>query len=169
MLPRRVVRSKMMRTFSTTSLGVMKSSLADSLMESTAADFASAAELPRAHQFVREALLSVRTQLPPTVEAVLDRIGAHAPAWKDSVPERVCLWQSIESDQMGQTPAGAATRAALFAFPSDIGTDHNAGDVISYFTMYYCRAQLPENSLVKAFHGYWPRMTPNTFERTRER
>jgi hypothetical protein len=71
---------------------------------------------------------------------------------------------------MGTTAAGAATRAALFAFPCAETEQDCANDVIWHFEMFYSRAGLPQDSFVSTFRRYWPSMTPNnSLERTRER
>ncbi len=150
-------------------LGVMEATLADRLMQGAPADFESAAELSRAHQFALDTLLSVRPHLPPLVRTVLEGLGPNPPRWSASKNARALLWHSIKTDSMGDTPGGAATRAALFVFPDDESAA-NASDVIWYFCMFYCRAGLPEHALVTEFHRHWPPSTPNnSLERTREK
>lgn len=52
----------------------MEATLADRLMQGAPADFESAAELSRAHQFALDTLLSVRPHLAPVVRTVLEAL-----------------------------------------------------------------------------------------------
>jgi hypothetical protein len=125
-------------------------------MEATTTDFGSPGQLSRVHEFVLETLRIVKGALPPTVAETLDRIGVKPPLWNDSEKERVALWNSIAGDSMGKTPAGAATRAALFLFPHGDAVEHNADDVIWHFEMFYSKAGLPSEALASTFRRYWP-------------
>jgi len=134
----------------------MQRSLASRLMEATSADFGSSDQLRRAHEFVWETLRAVRDALPPLVAETLDHFGANTPSWKESEKERKALWNSIAGDRMGTKPAGAATRAALFAFRDGDDVELNADDVIRHFEMFYSRAGLSPDTLASIFRRYWP-------------
>jgi hypothetical protein len=134
----------------------MQRSLAEQLMQASSADFESPEELNRAHEFALETLRTVKNALPPAVVEVIDSLGMHPPAWRDSEKERVALWDSIAGDSMGTTPAGAATRAALFVFLSDDAFQDHADDVIWHFEMFYSRAGLPADAFTSTFRRYWP-------------
>jgi hypothetical protein len=131
--------------------------LADRLLEGAPPDFFELDnEIPHAHQFALDTLLSVRSQLPPVVRAALEGIGPYPPHWRASKDACLKLLASIESER---TPAGAAARAALFAFPGD--PEMLAPyELIDYFCEYYCDAGLPEDALVAAFYRQWPRLIP---------
>lgn len=138
----------------------MQRTLAEQLLASASADFESPAELLRAHQFVLEVLQSVRHLLPVTVRSVIESLGPVPLRWSDSESQRVLLWNSIKHDTMGTTAAGAATRAALFAFPEPGTGSHTASDLLCHFEWFYSRAGLPQEPLVAAFRRYWPSVTP---------
>ena len=158
-----------LRGRSTAALGVMQRTLANELMETTGADLDAPAELPRAHHFVLDVLMSVKALLPPAVQTTIESLSPSPPAWTESERQRVFLWESIKGDSMGKTAAGAATRAALFAFPHTETESHSANDVIWHFEMFYSRAGLPRDPFVSTFRRYWPSMTPTkSLERTRE-
>jgi hypothetical protein len=147
----------------------MQRTVADDLMDSSGVNFESQSEWPRTQQFEYDALMAVRADLDPAVRAALEVRGASAPALAESVSAREAIWNICGSDSMGQTPSGAAARAALFAFAQPESPQEQPGEWVWYFSMFYTRAGFSEESLRAAFHRHWPKMTPNTsLERTRE-
>jgi hypothetical protein len=136
---------------------VYEPTLADRLMRGAPPDFfESDDEIPRARQFALDALLSVRSQLPPGVRAVLEGFTTYPPHWRAVNRARAKLLRSIESEP---TPAADAARAAFSAFPADYETD-TPYQIIWYFFLHYRDAGLPEDAFVAAFYRQWPQLVP---------
>ncbi len=135
-------------------LGAMEPSIADRLIESMNADVDSRVEWERAQRFFYSALRAIKSRLPLVAQQQLETRGPNLPPAAELEAARIALWQSIEADQMGNTPEGAAVRAALFAFfpPEEDGPL----DAIAFFCTFFARAALPESALVAAFHEQWP-------------
>jgi hypothetical protein len=138
-------------------LGVMASSIADRLFLSTKTDFESPAQWDRAQRFFYEALSAAKERLPATVQEELQNCPPQRASLEQLERARHRLWNSIDDDQMGHTPDGAATRAALCAF--HLPDDDGPADAIWYFCMFFERAGLDESALVNAFRNQWP--SPN--------
>jgi hypothetical protein len=146
----------------------MQHTIADDLMDSSSANFESPSEWSRTQQFVYDALMAVRSELAPAVRMALEGRGAVAPGVEESASVREAIWNTCGSDSMGQTPSGAAARAALFAFAQPESPQEQPGEWVWYFCKFYTSAGLSEDSLRAAFCRQWPGMTPNTsLERTR--
>jgi len=132
----------------------MEPSIADRLIESTNTDLDSRIEWERAQRFFYNALRAVKSRLPLVVQQQLESRGPNLPPAAELDAARVALWRSIEADQMGNTPEGAAVRAALFAFfPPD---EDGPLDAIAFFCTFFAKAALSESALAGAFHDQWP-------------
>lgn len=132
----------------------MEPDIADRLIESTDVDLDSRAEWERAQRFFYSVLRAVHSRLPVVAQQQLESRGPDLPPAAALETARVALWRSIEADPMGDTPEGAAVRAALFAFfpPEKDGPL----DAIALFCTFFVTAGLPESTLVDAFHQQWP-------------
>ena len=99
----------------------------------------------RWHPVMLDVLRRVRDRLPPVVADLLARAPDSPPGLEDTGSEREALWTSIAEDRMGETPRGAATRAALYLFyPFDPADQDGAAWT---FCRHYCRAGLPVDVL----------------------
>jgi hypothetical protein len=123
-------------------------------MAASGADFESKAAWGFAQDFFYRALTAVAAALPQVVQRQLELRGDDLPDEANLIPLRVALWESIEADQMGTTPAGAATRAAIFACNRE--ESYDPAMAISVFSSYFLKAGLPEAALVGAFKSVWP-------------
>jgi len=135
-----------------------KPTIADRLLGTTAADLDSPAEWEKAQRFFYDALSAVRSQLPEAAREQLAKRGPELPPDTDLVVARAALWTAIREDSLGNTPEGAAVRAALFAFypPEADGPT----DAVGLFCEFFVAAGLPESVLVQAFHEQWPETPP---------
>lgn len=133
----------------------MRSNLVEGLFDATVADLDSPSEWKRAQRFFYSTLRAVFERLPAPVQEQLRQRGDEPPSPASLEASRVALWRSIDTDRMGSTPAGAATRAALFAFyPPD--KSEGPYDSIGYFCSFFFAAGLPEEALIQAFREQWP-------------
>lgn len=135
-------------------LGVMQADLVDRLLQSTSVELDALDQWQNANRFFYEALCTVKERLPTAVQEQLAKLGSGPASAGALEAARVELWNSIAEDQMGNTPEGSATRAALFAFFPQ-GTDGPL-DSIAYFCNFFQRAGLGESALAEAFHRQWP-------------
>jgi hypothetical protein len=133
----------------------MQPDLANRLLHSTKVSLDSHSEWGRAQRFFYHTLQSVRSQLPVVAQEQLALRGSELPSVASLEVARIVLWSSIESDQMGYTPRGAAVRATLFAFfpPEDREGPY---DAVAHFCDFFSAAGLAEESLVRAFREQWP-------------
>lgn len=85
---------------------------------------------------------------------MLELRGPTPPSADFLVSARITLWAAIREDTMGNTPAGAAVRATLFAFYSG---EENTGpfESIWVFSDFFQSAGLPFEVLEIAFRRYW--------------
>jgi hypothetical protein len=135
----------------------------DKLISLTHVDLDSPSEWLRAHLFFYDALSRVHSLLPHEVQKQLSTLGPPMPIASVLDASRVALWNSIEDDSAGNTPEGAAVRAALFAFY--LADSDGPLDAIALFCRFFLHANLPPAALVNAFHTQWPQEAGSKRER----
>jgi hypothetical protein len=135
---------------------MMGSSLSDRLIDATTVDLDAPSAVAGALRYCATVLRAHPAHLPARVLEWLPELanGSAAPTPRQAEDIRCVLWQGLAEDQMGETPRGAALRAAIFAF-SDWPSDE-VHDGIAMFIDFASMAGIPAHTLADTFLAAWP-------------
>ena len=126
-------------------------------MDETRCDLDSPSEWNNAYLFYFEILKGLEQTLPKTVVNGI-QVARHYHAGTATAFQleaaRAGTWAILGKDSLGETPKGAAIRAALF-FISEPDPQDGPLDTVSIFASFALKAGVPQSALETAFRRTW--------------